>query len=81
MLKANFITAKEAVGYIQDNMTVCPIGMTLVSASEAVLKEIEASYLETGHPANLTLLHSCGQSDRKDGIQHFAHEGDRKSVV
>ena len=75
MLKANFITAKEAVGYIQDNMTVCPIGMTLVSASEAVLKEIEASYLETGHPENLTLLHSCGQSDRKDGIQHFAHEG------
>lgn len=75
MIKANMITAEEAVGFIQDGMTVCPIGMTLVSASEAVLKAIEKSFLETGYPANLTLLHSCGQSDRKDGIQHFAHEG------
>lgn len=75
MLKGNFITAKEAVEFIKDGMTVCPIGMTLVSASEAVLKAIEASFLETGHPAGLTLLHSCGQSDRKDGIQHLAHEG------
>ncbi len=29
----------------------------------------------TGHPRGLTLLHSCGQSDRQRGIQHFAHEG------
>ena len=57
MLKANFITAKEAAGFIHDNMTVCPIGMTLISASEAVLKEIESSFLQTGHPSNLTLLH------------------------
>ena len=75
MLKGNFLEAKEAVKLIQDGMTVCPVGMTLVSASETVLKAIEASYLETSHPANLTLLHSCGQSDRKDGIQHLAHEG------
>lgn len=75
MIKANLISAEEAAGYIKDGMTVCPVGMTLVSASEAVLKAIERSYLETGHPAGLTLLHSCGQSDRKDGIQHFAHEG------
>lgn len=75
MLEGNFITAEEAVSFIRDGMTVCPIGMTLVSASEEILKAIETSYLRTGHPANLTLLHSCGQSDRKDGIQHFAHEG------
>lgn len=75
MIKANMISAKEAAGYVKDGMTVCTIGMTLVSASEAILKAIESSYLETGHPADLTLLHSCGQSDRKDGIQHFAHEG------
>lgn len=74
-MNANFITAKEAAGLVQDGMTVCPIGMTLVSSSESVLKALEASFLETGHPSNLTLLHSCGQSDRKNGIQHFAHEG------
>ncbi len=75
MIKANMISAQEAAGYIKDGMTVCTVGMTLVSASEAVLKAVECRYLETGHPAGLTLLHSCGQSDRKDGIQHFAHEG------
>ncbi|KZL90161.1 acyl CoA:acetate/3-ketoacid CoA transferase [Clostridium magnum] len=75
MLKANFMTAAEAVSLIKDQDTICTIGMTLVSASETILKQIEKSFLETGHPRNLTLLHSCGQSDRKDGIQHFAHEG------
>lgn len=75
MLKANFITPQEAVSMIRDGDTVCTIGMTLVSASETVLKAIEKSFLETGKPNHLTLLHSCGQSDRKDGIQHFAHEG------
>lgn len=75
MLKANFIKAKDTVSFIKDGDTICTIGMTLVSASEAILKTIEKSFLETGHPNNLTLVHSCGQSDRKDGIQHFAHEG------
>lgn len=81
MLKANFITPTEAVGYIKDGMTICPIGMTLVSASESILKAIEESFLETRHPADITLLHSCGQSDRKDGIQHFAHEGLVKRII
>lgn len=81
MLKANFITPEEAAAYVKDEMTVCPIGMTLVSASETILKAIEKSFLETGHPANITLLHSCGQSDRKDGIQHFAHEGLVKRII
>ncbi|GKH30763.1 acyl CoA:acetate/3-ketoacid CoA transferase [Muricomes sp. OA1] len=75
MLKANFVSAKEAAAKIKDGNTVCTIAMTLVSASESILKELEKSYLDTGHPSNLTLLHSCGQSDRKDGIQHLAHEG------
>lgn len=75
MLKVKFIKAEEAPSLIKDGDTVCTIGMTLVSASESILKAIEKSYLETGHPCNLTLIHSCGQSDRKDGIQHFAHEG------
>ena len=75
MLKNNFITAQEAAEIVEDNKTICTIGMTLVSASESILKALEKRFLETKHPSNLTLLHSCGQSDRKDGIQHFAHEG------
>ena len=81
MMRGNFMTADQAAALVKDGMTVCPIGMTLVGASEAVLKAIEKSFLETGHPAGITLLHSCGQSDRKDGIQHLAHEGLVKRIV
>ena len=75
MLEAKFISAQEAAEIILDGKTICPIAMTLVSVSESVLKALEKRFLETGQPKNLTLLHSCGQSDRQRGIQHFAHEG------
>lgn len=75
MRKPKFVTAKEAAEMIHNGSTIATIGMTLVSASESILKEIEKKFLETGKPNQLTLVHSCGQSDRDRGIQHFAHEG------
>lgn len=74
MRKPVFITGKEAAAMIQDGSTIATIGMTLVSASETILKAIEKQFLETGSPNSLTLVHSCGQSDCDRGIQHFAHE-------
>lgn len=74
-LRANFVAPEEAAASIADGTTICTIGMTLVSASESNLKAIEKRFLETGHPCGLTLLHSCGQSDRARGIQHLAHDG------
>lgn len=74
MRKPTFISGEEAAGIINDNTTIATIGMTLVSAAETVLKAIEKRFLESGSPKNLTLVHSCGQSDRDRGIQHFAHE-------
>lgn len=74
MKKPEFLTGDEAAAWIADGSTVASIGMTLVSASETILKAIEKRFLETGSPNNLTLVHSCGQSDRDRGIQHFAHE-------
>lgn len=81
MLKANFISAKEAADMIVDGSTLCTVAMTLVSASESILKQIESKFMENGHPANITLLHSCGQSDRQRGIQHLAHEGLVKRII
>ena len=78
MLKANFITAQEAAEKIQDGSTLCTIGMTLVSASESILKAIEKRFETVGHPADITLVHSCGQSDRKDGIQQEGNKHDKK---
>lgn len=75
MKKPVFVSAGEAAGMIRDDSTIATIGMTLVSASETILKAIESRFLETGSPRGLTLVHSCGQSDRDRGIQHFSHEG------
>lgn len=75
MKKPLFVSAQEAASMIEDGKTVATIGMTLVSASETILKAIEKRFLETGSPNQLTLVHSCGQSDRDRGIQHFSHDG------
>jgi propionate CoA-transferase len=75
MKRPVFMSAEEAANLITDNSTIATIGMTLVSASESILKALENKFLATGSPNHLTLLHSCGQSDRDRGIQHFAHEG------
>ncbi|MEN1969839.1 CoA-transferase [Lentibacillus sp. N15] len=74
-MKANFIKAENVMDFIKDGDTITTVGMTLIGASESILKEIENSFLMNGRPKNFTLVHSAGQSDRKDGIQHFAHEG------
>lgn len=74
MKKPIFVSGAEAAAMIRDNSTVATIGMTLVSASETILKAVEKRFLETGSPRHLTLVHSCGQSDRDRGIQHFVHE-------
>lgn len=80
-MKVNIIPASEVVNLIKDGATVATVGMTLVSASEAILKAIENSFLENGRPRDLTIVHSAGQSNRKDGIQHLAHEGLIKRII
>lgn len=69
MKKPKFVTGEEAAAMIKDDSTIATIGMTLVSASETILKAIEKRFLETGSPNHLTLVHSCGQSDRDRGIR------------
>ena len=82
MRRPEFITAKEAVDRIKSESTICTIGMTLVSACESILKELEERFLETGSPNQLTYVHTCGQSDRKAGaVFHMAHEGLTKRII
>ena len=61
MKKPRFINGAEAAEMISDNSTIATIGMTLVSASETILKAVEHRFLTEGSPKNLTLVHSCGQ--------------------
>lgn len=71
----NFIDKSQVAELVNDGDTLCTVGMTLISSSETILKALEKSFLENNTPKNLTLVHAAGQSNRKDGIQHFAHEG------
>jgi len=41
MKKPEFITVKQAVDRIKSGTTICTIGMTLISACESILKELE----------------------------------------
>ena len=83
MKKPEIMTAAQAVDLIQDGSTLCTIGMTLISASESILKEIERRFLEEGHPRDLTYFHTCGQASigMPGGMTHLAHEGLLKRVI
>lgn len=77
------ITAEEAVRRIENDSTLAIIAMTQVSASTAILKQIEKSFLEEGRPNNLTYVHTCGQASagKPGGMQLIAHEGLLKRVI
>lgn len=79
--KAKLISAEQAASMIGDGMTVCPVGMTLVSVPETIFKAMEKRFLETGSPRDLTYVHSCGQCDRIHGNTHLAHEGMVKRII
>lgn len=78
---AKFVTSKQAVELIKDGMSIATVGFTMLGVAEEILQQIEKSFLEKGTPRNLTLIHAAGQSDTKNGIEHFAHEGLLKRVI
>ena len=75
MKKTQVVTAREAVEKIKDHSVLINTGMMLACNCETILREIERSFLETGRPYGLTLMHSSSQSDRIGGIEHLAHPG------
>lgn len=83
MRKPKVMTAREAVKTIKDGTTLAIIAMTQVSASTSILKEIERSFLEEGHPRDLTYVHTCGQASvgKPGGMQYIAYEGLLKRVI
>ncbi|HEY3364969.1 MAG TPA: CoA-transferase [Symbiobacteriaceae bacterium] len=76
-----FITADEAACKIQDGNTVLTTGFTMMGVCEEIFKAIEARFLANNSPKNLTLLHSAGESDKVNGLEHWAHDGLIKRVI
>ena len=77
------MTAQEAAALVPDNATVSFVGSGGgVLVPEHILEAVEARFIETGHPANLTLVHSSGIGDKeKTGVNRFAHKGMVKRVI
>ena len=71
------MTADQAAALIKDGATVSIVGSGGgVMDPERVFTAVEKRFLETGHPAGITLMHASGIGDKKEkGINRFAHEG------
>jgi acyl CoA:acetate/3-ketoacid CoA transferase len=83
MAKTRFLSAADAAALVRDGdvVAVSGNGAGMISA-EAVFAAIEARFLETGHPRDLTLVHSLGLGDREQmGTCRFAHEGMLRKVI
>ncbi len=80
-MTARFVKAAEAAAMVKDGATMATVGMTLVSAAESILKALEASFLASGTPRDLTFVHSAGQCNRDRGNQHLCHQGMVKRVI
>ena len=82
MKKVKIMTAKDAVRQITDNMTIATGGFVSCACPEALSGALEARFLETGHPKDLTLLFAAGQGHRDGtGGDHYGHEGLVKRVI
>ena len=79
---AKFVTAAEAVAAIKDGATVGFSGFVGCVHPEEVTAAIQTSFLESGHPAGLTVVYAAGQGDGKErGLNHLGEEGLVSEIV
>jgi propionate CoA-transferase len=82
-MNSKFMTAAEAAALIRDGDTVGLMGGGggLMEATHT-FEAIQARFLSTQHPRNLTIMHALGIGDKKTkGMNCFAHEGMVKRVM
>lgn len=77
------IQAREAAKLIKDGSCVwLTAGGGGINEPYSFLQELEKTFLETGHPAQMTLCHAAGIGDKQGGgADRFAHEGMVKKVI
>ncbi len=79
---SKLIDAKAAAALIPDGATVFLGGLAMMGFAEEIAKAIEARFLESGHPKNLTTWAVGAIGNAKDGgMVHFAHPGLLKRMI
>jgi len=82
MLRTKIVTAAEAAEVVHSGDTVATGGFVGSGFAEGLAEALEKRFLETGQPADLTLVYAAGQGDGQGkGLNHFAHKGMVKRVV
>ncbi len=75
------VSVEDAVAAIPDGATVATDGFTMMGVAEALYEGIEDAYRRRGHPRNLVVVHAAGQSNRRQGFEHFAVDGLVRRIV
>lgn len=80
--KNKVVTAKEAVEIVQNGDVIGLGGFVGSGFAEEIAMALEARFLNTGNPKDLTLYFAAGQGDGGDrGANHLAHEGLVKRAI
>ena len=83
MNRTKFLSAEDAALLVKSGDTVAVSGNGAgMTAAESILAALEARFLATGEPRDLTLVHSLGLGDRDQrGTNRLAHEGMLRKIV
>ena len=74
-------TAAEAAALIKDGAFLTCAGNMHNCLAEEICAAIESRFLESGHPAGMTIMSASGVGDMGPvggvfrGFEHFAHDG------
>lgn len=76
------VSFEEAVACISDESTVFVSGIENIMLPDKTLKALEDRFLTTGHPCNMTEIHTTihGMGEGV-GLERFAHEGMVRRVI
>jgi propionate CoA-transferase len=73
---------EEFAAKIPDGATVALTGSGIFLEAELLFAALESSFLSTGHPRDLTIVHALGIGDGGDsGLSRFAHKGMTRRVI
>jgi acyl CoA:acetate/3-ketoacid CoA transferase len=75
-------TAADVAAGIANGATVAICGSGTLLEPDALLSAIEHSFLTTGHPRDLTIVHALGIGDGQgSGLERLAHKGLVRKVI